>query len=58
MAGTARYRSLWEKCYGDNDGIVFVVDASDKLRYCVVKVRKARALCFLLFSVSVCLQLV
>lgn len=49
MAGTARYRSLWEKCYGENDGIVFVIDASDKLRHCVVKVRNARPLFFFFF---------
>ncbi|CAB3403544.1 unnamed protein product [Caenorhabditis bovis] len=32
MAGQAKYRSMWESYYSTAQGIVFVVDSSDKLR--------------------------
>ena len=38
MSGASKYRNLWEKYYSDAQAIVFVVDTSDKLRMCVVKV--------------------
>mmetsp|Transcript_62639 Transcript_62639/g.149408 ORF Transcript_62639/g.149408 Transcript_62639/m.149408 type:complete len:191 (+) Transcript_62639:92-664(+) len=37
MSGQSRYRNLWEHYYGDVEGIVVVVDATDKLRFAVVK---------------------
>merc|ERR1711920_142626 len=37
MSGQSRYRNLWEHYYGDVEGIVVVVDSSDKLRFAVVK---------------------
>lgn len=37
MSGQSRYRNLWEHYYGDVEGIIVVVDASDKLRFAVVK---------------------
>jgi len=40
MSGANKYRSLWEKYYKDAQAIVFVLDTSDKIRMCVVKVRK------------------
>ncbi|MCL4141118.1 UNVERIFIED_CONTAM: hypothetical protein GTU68_036034 [Idotea baltica] len=32
MSGQSRYRNLWEHYYRDCQGIIFVVDSSDKLR--------------------------
>mmetsp|Transcript_39610 Transcript_39610/g.62911 ORF Transcript_39610/g.62911 Transcript_39610/m.62911 type:complete len:187 (-) Transcript_39610:129-689(-) len=37
MSGQSRYRNLWEHYYGDVEGIIVVVDATDKLRFAVVK---------------------
>ena len=37
MSGQGRYRNLWEHYYKDSDGIVYVIDSSDKLRYVVSK---------------------
>lgn len=37
MSGAGTYRSLWESYYGDVQGIIFVVDCSDKIRMCVAK---------------------
>jgi len=37
MSGQSRYRNLWEHYYGDVDGIIVVIDATDKLRFAVVK---------------------
>ena len=37
MSGQGRYRSLWEHYYHDSEGVIFVVDSSDKLRLVVAK---------------------
>ena len=37
MSGASTYRSLWETFYRGVDGIIFVVDSSDKIRMCVAK---------------------
>ncbi len=37
MAGGSTYRTLWETYYQGVDGIIFVVDSSDKLRLCVAR---------------------
>lgn len=37
MSGQSKYRGLWETYYGNVEAIVFVVDASDKIRMCVAK---------------------
>ncbi|KAH0552449.1 ADP-ribosylation factor-like protein 6 [Cotesia glomerata] len=37
MSGHDRYRSLWEHYYKDCQGIIFIIDSSDKLRLVVVK---------------------
>ena len=37
MAGGGTYRSLWEAYYRDVDAVIFVVDASDRLRLCVAR---------------------
>ncbi|XP_043271313.1 ADP-ribosylation factor-like protein 6 isoform X2 [Venturia canescens] len=37
MSGHDRYRSLWENYYKDCEGIIFVIDSSDKLRLVVAK---------------------
>lgn len=37
MSGQGRYRNLWETYYRECDGIIFVVDSSDKLRMTVAK---------------------
>eukprot|EP00968_Pinguiococcus_pyrenoidosus_P005224 scaffold335_cov253-Pinguiococcus_pyrenoidosus.AAC.6 len=37
MAGATRFRTLWETHYGDADAVVFVVDASDRMRLCQVR---------------------
>jgi len=37
MSGQGRYRNLWEYYYQTVEAIVFVIDAADTLRMCVVK---------------------
>lgn len=37
MSGAGAYRSLWETYYRDADAVLFVVDASDRLRLCVAR---------------------
>lgn len=37
MSGQGRYRDLWEYYYKDCQGIIFVVDSSDRLRLAVVR---------------------
>ena len=37
MSGQGRYRNLWEHYYNDCNGVIFVIDSSDKLRMAVVK---------------------
>ena len=37
MSGQGRYRNLWEQYYKECDGIIFVIDSSDKLRMVVAK---------------------
>jgi len=37
MSGQGRYRNLWEYYYQDVEAIIFVVDAADTVRMCVVK---------------------
>ncbi|CAK0898932.1 unnamed protein product, partial [Prorocentrum cordatum] len=37
MSGQSRYRNLWEHYYGDVEGIIVVVDATDSLRFVVAK---------------------
>lgn len=37
MSGQGRYRDLWEHYYKDCEGIIFVIDSSDRLRLAVVK---------------------
>ncbi len=37
MSGQGRYRNLWEHYYKECQGVVFVVDSSDKLRMVVAK---------------------
>jgi len=37
MSGQGRYRNLWEHYYRDCNGIIFVLDSSDKLRLAVAK---------------------
>jgi len=37
MSGQGRYRSLWEHYYRESNGIVFVVDAADRLRLAVAR---------------------
>ncbi|CAH1393742.1 unnamed protein product [Nezara viridula] len=37
MSGQGRYRYLWERYYRNCDGIIFVVDSSDRLRLAVAK---------------------
>lgn len=37
MSGQGRYRDLWEHYYKDCEGIIFVVDSSDRLRLAVVR---------------------
>ena len=37
MSGQGRYRNLWEHYYRECNGIIFVVDSSDKLRVSVAK---------------------
>jgi len=37
MSGQGRYRNLWEYYYQDVEAIIFVIDASDTVRMCVVQ---------------------
>merc|ERR1719443_131763 len=37
MSGQSRYRNLWEHYYGDVEGIIVVIDSTDRLRFAVVK---------------------
>lgn len=37
MSGQGRYRTLWEQYYRDCNGIIFVIDSSDKIRMVVAK---------------------
>ncbi|KXJ75865.1 hypothetical protein RP20_CCG010885 [Aedes albopictus] len=37
MSGATRYRSLWEHQFKSCQGIVFVIDSSDRMRLVVVK---------------------
>ncbi|ORY43372.1 ARF/SAR superfamily [Rhizoclosmatium globosum] len=37
MSGQGKYRDLWEYYYPDVEAIVFVIDASDKIRACVAR---------------------
>ncbi|XP_052779201.1 ADP-ribosylation factor-like protein 6 [Mya arenaria] len=37
MSGQGRYRTLWEQYYRDCQGIIFVIDSSDKIRMVVAK---------------------
>ncbi|ETN64677.1 ADP-ribosylation factor [Anopheles darlingi] len=37
MSGATRYRSLWEHHFKSCQGIVFVIDSSDRMRLVVVK---------------------
>ncbi|XP_031781772.1 ADP-ribosylation factor-like protein 6 isoform X3 [Nasonia vitripennis] len=37
MSGHDRYRSLWEHYYKDCQGVIFIIDSSDKLRLVVAK---------------------
>ena len=37
MSGQGRYRTLWEQYYRDCQGIIFVIDSSDKIRMVVAR---------------------
>lgn len=37
MSGQGKYRNLWEAYYNDVDGVIVVIDSSDKLRIVVAK---------------------
>lgn len=37
MSGQGRYRNIWEHYFKDCDGVIFVIDSSDKLRMAVAK---------------------
>eukprot|EP00931_Biecheleriopsis_adriatica_P102971 TRINITY_DN77867_c0_g1_i1.p1 TRINITY_DN77867_c0_g1~~TRINITY_DN77867_c0_g1_i1.p1 ORF type:complete len:184 (+),score=43.26 TRINITY_DN77867_c0_g1_i1:132-683(+) len=37
MSGQSRYRNLWEHYYCEVEGIIVVIDATDKIRFAVVK---------------------
>jgi ADP-ribosylation factor-like protein 6 len=37
MSGQSKYRSLWPHYYAESDGIVFVIDATDRLRFAVAR---------------------
>jgi ADP-ribosylation factor-like protein 6 len=37
MSGHSKYRNLWENYYGECSAIVFVIDATDRIRMCVAK---------------------
>ena len=36
-AAQSKYRSLWEQYYSDVQGVIWVVDATDRIRMCVVR---------------------
>jgi ADP-ribosylation factor-like protein 6 len=37
MSGQSRYRELWQNYTKNVDGIIFVIDSSDTLRFAVVE---------------------
>jgi ADP-ribosylation factor-like protein 6 len=37
MSGQGRYRDMWEHYYPEAHGIIWVLDASDKVRACVAR---------------------
>lgn len=37
MAGAKKFRTMWESCYKDAQGVIFVIDSSDVVRLCVAK---------------------
>ena len=37
MSGQGKYRGLWEKYYSDAEAVIFVIDASDDMRFGVAK---------------------
>ncbi|KAF4661710.1 hypothetical protein FOL47_006566 [Perkinsus chesapeaki] len=37
MSGQGKYRSLWEHYYPDCEGIIFVIDSTDQLRFAVAR---------------------
>jgi len=37
MSGQSRYRELWNSYYSEVDGVIFVLDSTDKIRMCVSK---------------------
>jgi ADP-ribosylation factor-like protein 6 len=37
MSGQSKYRNLWEHYYAEANGIIFVIDSSDKMRLVVAK---------------------
>lgn len=37
MSGQQKYRDLWEKVYPEVDGIIFVIDSADRVRFAVAK---------------------
>jgi ADP-ribosylation factor-like protein 6 len=37
MSGQGRYRNLWEHYFKEVGGIIFCIDATDKIRMCVAK---------------------
>merc|ERR1711976_1012195 len=37
MGGAKKFRDLWAHHFRDTQGVIFVVDSSDKLRMCLVK---------------------
>ena len=37
MGGSKKFRQMWEAYYKDIQGVIFVIDSSDKVRLCIVK---------------------
>lgn len=37
MSGQSAYRGLWESYYGDVDGVIWVLDSTDRLRIAIAK---------------------
>lgn len=37
MSGQSKFRSLWESFYSDCDGVIFVVDSTDRLRMAIAQ---------------------
>jgi ADP-ribosylation factor-like protein 6 len=37
MSGQGKYRNLWEKYYEECEGVIFVLDCTDRLRFAVAK---------------------